>query len=165
MCRHVKIEMFVYLCPVCASGVLAFDDEHSIPIPACLDMGCEAKHDGDGECVNIRGANWAQIDEHFNLNMSTHSSDRGLCKQSEPNNCCMCLQKKVSHHQPSCTNQGCHQQWKGRGMCVDVFSDHFAWFVEYLDMSVGGKEGLCGDLKKGCCTCFKMKDGIHMKHE
>merc|ERR1712180_16990 len=119
---------------------------------SCHDQGCEGSLEGRStECVDVRGADWRYLDSWYQLNETMSS---GLCKQDGPDHCCKCLVKHLPEEDP-CTDIGCKDQWGGQGTCVSVFSREFPKMVNLLlDMSVGGKHGLCGD---GCCTCFKTK--------
>merc|ERR1711962_1533330 len=92
---------------------------------SCQDQGCHSSLQGEGQCVDVRGADWAELDFHYSLNETINSHN--LCEQSGPDHCCMCLKKKAS-----CSDQGCSITWGGLGVC--------------------------GDVREGCCTCFKKQD-------
>merc|ERR1719153_1134303 len=139
---------FVYL-PL----LLLAQSPRVVSTSSCEDQGCQGALQGRTECVDVRGADWRYLDTWYQLNQTLSP---GLCKQNGPDHCCKCLAKHLPEEYP-CKDQGCQDQWGGQATCVSVFSKEFPKMVNVLlDLSVGGKTGLCGD---GCCTCFKTKFG------
>jgi len=113
----------------------------------CDDVGCTTQWGGEAVCVDTSSNEFPQMVNDLDLSVG---GKHGLCGDA---GCCTCFKKKVASHH--CPDVNCGTEWGGKGICLDPSSEDFYDIVDDLDLFVGGKKGLCGDVS--CCTCFKKK--------
>jgi len=121
------------------------------PVNPCEDYGCSEEWDGMGACVNVTEADWAWVDNSFNLSVPAIP---GKCGPDCPDSYCVCLKKKEP-----CADQGCSSFFGGFGVCLNALDPEFSATSPDIDFTAGGREDLCA----GCCSCFKKRciDSVH----
>jgi len=129
-----------------------------IPSGKCVDDGCSASWQGQGECVNVTINPWSTIEAKYDMRYNNPYYNRRCKAPQGEENCCLCLKKQ------SCEDTGCFQ--KG-GICVDMRNSYLGTDNTYPRNVVELESRIRGDLCRGssasavsgekCCQCYKRK--------